>query len=193
MREHAKAAIRSQTIDASAIPKIVVAFGARNFALPIRPALDRVGEVEAAIRVTNNIVGTSETPALVIVHQGFQLAICSHTREAPVIAFAHDQTALQIERRTVPPDRDPDEIWCFPWGQPKKLVLTQINKIPITIRMPCWPFSEDETGREPRRFGRFKHFGQMLGAGHDVILSRRNSIEEPVNLPLSSRRHVRQS
>ena len=121
--------------------------------------------------MANNIVGPIETPTLVIVHQGFHLAICSHTREAPVIAFAHDQTALQIERRTVSPDRDPNEIWCFPWGQRKKLVLTQINKIPITIGMPCWPFSEDETGREPLRFGGFKHFGQIIGAGHGVILS----------------------
>jgi hypothetical protein len=64
--------------------------------------------------VSNNIVGPIETPALVIVHQGFHLAICGHAREAPVIAFAHDQTALQIERRTVPADRGPDELWCFP-------------------------------------------------------------------------------
>lgn len=101
MREHAQAAVGSQTIGACAIPKIIVALGARNFTLPIRPALVRIGEVEAA-RVANNIGGPIETPALVIVHQGFHFAIRSHPREAAVIAFAHNQAALQIESRTVP-------------------------------------------------------------------------------------------
>jgi hypothetical protein len=73
----------------------------------------------AAIRVANNIVGSIETPALVIVHQGFLFAICSHAREAAVIAFAHNQAALQIESRTVPADRGPDEFWCFPRRQPE--------------------------------------------------------------------------
>ena len=44
------------------------------------------------------------------------------------------------ESRVVPfaPDRSPDELWCLPWRQPKKLVLAKINKIPITAGMPQW-------------------------------------------------------
>jgi hypothetical protein len=44
--------------------------------------------------VANYIVGAIETPAFVVVYQGFRLAIGADARDAPVVAFAHVQAAL---------------------------------------------------------------------------------------------------
>jgi len=55
--------------NACAIPEIVVAFGARYLALVIGTTLVRIGEIKAAIRVANHIVGSVETPAFVVVDQ----------------------------------------------------------------------------------------------------------------------------
>ena len=69
MREHAQAAVRRQTVNAGAIPEIVVAFRARYLALVIGAALVRISEIKAAIRVANHIVGAVEAPAFVVVDQ----------------------------------------------------------------------------------------------------------------------------
>jgi len=63
-REHAQAAVRRQTIDAHAIPEIVVAVRAGALALVIGTALVRVREIQAAIRVADHIVGAVKRPPL---------------------------------------------------------------------------------------------------------------------------------
>src|SRR6516164_3376632 len=107
--QHAQSAVRRQTINACAIPEIVFPRRAGDLALVVGAALVRVGEVEAAVRVADHVVWSIDAPAFVVVDQGFHRAVRAHPGNAPVISFADDQTALQVEGRAVSANGGPDE------------------------------------------------------------------------------------
>ena len=90
MRQHAQTAVRRQAIDACPVPEIVLSSRSRYFALVVGTALVRIGEIQAAIRVTDDVVGTVEAPALVVVDQRLHGAVRAHARQAPVVAFTND-------------------------------------------------------------------------------------------------------
>src|SRR5436190_15346564 len=151
MRQHANAAVSCQPVDARAVPQIVVSRWTGYFALVVRPALVRIGEIEAAVRMADHVVRPVEASALVVVDQRLDLAIRAHSGQAAVIAFADDQPALQVEGGAIAADRRPDQLRLLAGGQAKQLVPAKIDEIPPVVRMPERTLGKDEAGREALR------------------------------------------
>jgi hypothetical protein len=145
-------------------------------------------KIKAAVRVANHIVGAVETPAHVVVYQAFHSAIRTHAGDAPVVALAHDQTALQVKGRAVSADRGPDNFGGFPRCHAKQLVLTDIDKIPVAVGVPQRPFRENKAGGETLGLCGLKNVGQIVGCRHHALLALRDF--EGRNATSSSLRQV---
>src|SRR5262249_40945504 len=120
--------------------------------------------------------------------QRFHFAVRTHAGQAPVIALAHDQTALQVEGSPVPADGVPDEFRRLSGRHAKQFVLAEIDKIPIACRMPGWAFSEGKARSRTLCFGGLEHFGQIIGCGHWGSSRQHDgpSSSRPIELPFST-------
>ena len=135
----------------------------------IGAAFVRIGEVETAVRVADHIVGAVEAPALVVVDQRLDFAVRVHARDAPVVALAHDQPALQIERGAVAADGGAHQLRLLARRHAKQLVLANIDEIPETVRMPQRSFGKNKAGGKAFGFGGLENVGQVVGCGHGVF------------------------
>src|SRR5205085_7885795 len=115
--------------------------------------------------------GSVEASTLVIVDQRVDLAVRAHSGEAPVVSFAEDQPAAQVEGRAIAADRRPDKLRLFAGRQPEQLVPTKIDKKPVAVGMPQRAFGKDEAGGEAFGFSSFEHVGQIIGRLHGYSLA----------------------
>src|SRR5262249_44944620 len=129
-------AIRRQAIDARPVPQIVVALRPRYLALMIGPALLRIGEIEAAVRMADDVVRPVEAAALIVVDQRLDRAVRPHAGEAAVVALADDQPALQVEGRAVAADRGAHQLDLAAGRQPVQPVAAQIDEVPEPVWVP---------------------------------------------------------
>src|SRR6516165_7002983 len=67
IRQHAQTAVWRQSINASAVPKVVLPRRARYLALVVGTTLVRIGEIQAPVRMTDHVVRPVEAPASVVV------------------------------------------------------------------------------------------------------------------------------
>jgi hypothetical protein len=102
----------------------------------------------------------------VVVDKGLDLAVRTHACQPPVVSFADDQAALQVEGRAVAADGGPDELRLLAWCQAQQLIAAKIDEIPVAVRMPQRAFGKDEAGGEALGFSGFEHFGQVIGVRH---------------------------
>jgi hypothetical protein len=160
--EYSQFAVRRQAIDASAVPKVVLPRRPRYLALVVGTALVRIGEIQTPVRVTDHVVRPVEAPASVVVDKRFDLTVRSHARQAPVVSFAEDQAALQVEGRAVAANGGPDELRLLAGCQAQQLIAAKIDEIPVAVRMPQRAFGKDEAGGEALGFCGFEHFGQVI-------------------------------
>src|SRR5580693_3802713 len=164
--QDAQTAVRRQAIDAGAVPQVVLPRRTRYFALVVGTALVRIGEIQTPVRVTDHIVRPVEAPAFVVVDKRLDLAVRAHARQAPIVSFADDQAALQVEGRAVAADGGPDELRLLAGCKAQQLIAAKIDEIPVAVRMPQRAFGEDEAGGKVLRFSGFEHLGQVIGDGH---------------------------
>src|SRR5262245_54554959 len=76
--------------------------GKPQFPLFPRDIQLRVGEVEAAVRATDHIVGPIQSSVLPALGNGCDRTIAGHARYPPVGSLAHDETPLPIQSTAVP-------------------------------------------------------------------------------------------
>jgi hypothetical protein len=86
--------------------------------------------------------------------------------KAPIVSFADDQAALQVEGRAVAADGGPDELRLLAGCKAQQLIAAKIDEIPVAVRMPQRAFGEDEAGGKALGFSGFEHLGQVIGDGH---------------------------
>ena len=95
------AAVRRDAVDGGAGPKAILPVGAGNLAVLERAAHRRVGEPDAAVRMTDHVVRTVEAATLEPLGQLDDLAVMLGPGDAAVLALAMDQPALQVEGEAV--------------------------------------------------------------------------------------------
>ena len=140
----------------------------------IGSTLVRVGEINAAVRMTDHVIGPVETPAAVVVDQRLDLAVRAHSRESAIIAFTDDEPALQIERRAVAADRGADQFRLFAGYQPVEVIAAQIDEVPKPVGVPERAFGENKAGSKANGLRGFEHVGQLIGGRHLVPLFSRS-------------------
>src|SRR5881394_3228068 len=99
--------------------------------------------------MADHVVGAGEATTFVLVDQRFHLAVSAHARDEPAVAFAQDQSALQVEGRAVAAERVvPYHLRWLPRRHAEQFVLADIDEVPIAVGMPQGAFGEDEAGGE---------------------------------------------
>ncbi|MNC84661.1 hypothetical protein D3C83_02200 [compost metagenome] len=146
--EHGEAAVGRHAVDARAVPQVVLAGGARDLALPIGPALVRVGEIKAAVRAAHHVVGAIEAPALVAFGDGLDPAVGIHARDLAAVALAQDQVALEIEGRAVAAGGFPHDFRLLAGRDPVEPVGADVHEVIKPVGMPQRALGKDEAGRE---------------------------------------------
>ena len=116
--------------------------------------------------MTDHVVRPVEAPASVVVDKRLDLAVRARARQAPVVSFADDQAALQVEGRAIAPDSGPDKLRLPAGCQAQQLIAAKIDEIPVAVRMPQRALGKDEARGEALGFSGFEHFGQVIGDRH---------------------------
>ena len=156
------AVVRRDTIDLRASPDVLHAFRTGNFAVGKSSAQRRVGEVDAAVAVTDDVVRPVETAALEAVDQSCYGAVQFGAGDVARLAFAMDQPALQIEGHAIAADRLADHLRLFAEPHLVERTRPDIVEVPEVVGMPQRPLGKDETGRLARHFGGFENIGQAV-------------------------------
>src|SRR5262249_3105396 len=122
------------------------------------------GEIEAAIRVANDVVRPREAPALISVGESFDLPVRPHTAQESAVAFAQNEAPLKIEGCAVTTlGVAPDHLGPLARCHAKQFVLPDVDEVPVVIGVPNRALSEDEAGGEALGLGGFQDLRQIVG------------------------------
>src|SRR6185436_1033770 len=98
VRHQVDRAIGSDAVDRRAIPQVFRSGRTRYLAVLIGNALVGIGEIETAVGMADDVVGTVQSLAVVALGDGGELAVAAEARYPARVALAYHESSLQIER-----------------------------------------------------------------------------------------------
>src|SRR5918996_2396680 len=123
-----------------------------------------LGEVEAAVRPADHIVGPVQSLALVPVDQHLAAAVSRPARHAPMAALADHQAALQVECRAVAlAGLRAQQLGRLARRHPIELAPADVDEVVEAVRMPERPLGEDEPGGQPLGLCGLEHRRERVG------------------------------
>jgi hypothetical protein len=146
--EHGDRAARIDAIDR----------GIRQLPLRERHPQARVGEVDAPVGAAHDVVGPVEALALVAVAEDLDLPVRARPGDAPVAALAHDEPALEIERRAIAlAGVLAEDLGLAARREPVEHALPHVDEVVEAVGMPQRSLGEDESGGQALRLRGVEH------------------------------------
>jgi hypothetical protein len=116
-----------------------------NLSLRRIKATARIGEVNAAIRVTHYIIGPMQPLALPPVSNGCDGAVGFPASYSPIVSLAHYQPSLKVKGQSVGRAAVfTNNLWLAAGHQAVDKVAAVIDEQQVAFRMPQRPFGKLE-------------------------------------------------